>query len=316
MAPVSFGVSNRTDSAKIAGNSYGMRVQHREYIADVNGAANFTGVSRSINPGIVTTFPWLSILATNFEKYHFRKLHFIYESSVATTSAGVAMSAIDMDAADAPPTSKQQMMSYLGAQRSNVWMEHKCILPQMPAPLYVRTQGVPAGTDVKTYDVGNYIFASQGAAATPVGELYVEYDVDLLVPQLVNPSTVQGVSFTGPLSGSSGINFATANFTGSMQYTTVSTSNSQVAVPALVGGKFIITWSVVGSGAIVINVPSVFGSTGTVASSGPGFAVVTVTTTSQVAGYVNQFIIGNSHTGTPTAGAIMITRMDPTATFL
>jgi hypothetical protein len=44
-----------------------------------------------------------------------------------------------------------------------------------------------ASTDIKTYDVANFFIATNGQAApSDIGELYVEYDVELLTPQLNN----------------------------------------------------------------------------------------------------------------------------------
>lgn len=48
---------------------------------------------------------------------------------------------------------------------------------------YVRTQALAANLDIKTYDVGNLNVAAQGISVTSaVGELWVEYDIELITP--------------------------------------------------------------------------------------------------------------------------------------
>jgi len=166
-----------------------VRIRHREYVLDVvgSGVVSFTVSSfLAINPGLQTLFPWLSNLANNFEAYLFRALSFQYRTDSSSATVGKLMMAVDYDAADPAPSSKQQMLQ----QRTKC----DCALWQMvdmdcdPADLsklpqrYVRN-GVVASTDVKTYDVGVLSIAQSSVGATTViGELFVEYDVELITP--------------------------------------------------------------------------------------------------------------------------------------
>lgn len=49
---------------------------------------------------------------------------------------------------------------------------------------YVRTTALAANLDVKTYDAGNFFVCTTDGTAVNWGKLWVEYDVDLYVPQL------------------------------------------------------------------------------------------------------------------------------------
>jgi hypothetical protein len=53
---------------------------------------------------------------------------------------------------------------------------------------YVRSAGVPANTDIKTYDVGRFYVATSNTPSSPttLGELYVTYEIELITPQLSN----------------------------------------------------------------------------------------------------------------------------------
>jgi hypothetical protein len=173
------------------------RIVHREYIADMLAEAStpsaFTAAGFPINPGMSNTFPWLSQIAPRFEKYRFNKLKFDYETEASTALGGSVMLAIDYDASDPAPATKVQLMSYKNAVRSAPYqpssnVSAKLDLGQQKA-YFVRSGANPAGTDIKMYDVGNLFACSQGIStgSAVLGELYVEYDVHLMTPQLTSP---------------------------------------------------------------------------------------------------------------------------------
>jgi len=189
--PQSMGTRITTSSPSILSAYSGdgrVRVRHREYIADVAGSVAFAANSYVVNPGIVATFPWLSVLAANFESYKFNNLCFQFSTEKSASTNGSLMIAIDYDANDAAPTTKTIMMSYHNAVRCPVWSETKYVadrpdLQKLPQR-YIRA-GAVTGTDLKTYDVGNLFVSTAGCADTSaLGELYVIYDVELITPQL------------------------------------------------------------------------------------------------------------------------------------
>jgi hypothetical protein len=169
---------------RITGSGNVTVVKHKEYVADLTSTgAGYQVSSFRINAGIPTTFPWLYNLAANFEKYKFRKLHFVYHSSVATTTSGSVMLAIDLDALDSAPATKAQMLQMNKVVRSNVWEGCRSEVPQSVGQLFIRTGAVPAGADAKTYDVGSLFVALSGVDAGVAGEVWFEYEVELHTPQ-------------------------------------------------------------------------------------------------------------------------------------
>jgi hypothetical protein len=93
------------------------RVENDEFIVAISSAAvgaNFGNTAFACNPGQASTFPWLAGEATQWEKYRFEYLEFYYEhdvSSFATAgTTGKVIMSFDYDAADSPPTTKQQML--------------------------------------------------------------------------------------------------------------------------------------------------------------------------------------------------------------
>jgi len=199
-APVATSRRITTRKPKMRASSTSATISHREFIGDIAGSIAFEGNAFALNPGNGLVFPWLSSIALNYESYVFKDLHFHYETSVSTTTAGTVMLAVDYDASDTAPPTKQHLMAYAQAQRSAPWQEcaFNCRsgdLTKFAKERYVRDASPPAG-DIKTFDVGNLFLATQGNTSDAIiGELYVSYTVELRTPQ-VHTATIKSLSIT------------------------------------------------------------------------------------------------------------------------
>lgn len=201
-------------------------VKHREFLQDIVGTAAFTAVKVAINPGLTNSFPWLSKIARNYESYRFRKVDFEYDTMVSTDTDGAAMLVMDYDAADSAPTTKLEAMSFLGSERGPLWQPttfraNVGALNKLPQR-YVRFAALASNLDVKTYDAGSFYMCTVGSSNTGIiGELYVDYEVELITPQYqiaAVETPVTGAYFsTNP--GSSSVNFfASPDSTGVTQF--------------------------------------------------------------------------------------------------
>jgi len=162
-----------------------------EFIVDLVGSttfgngANTTAQSFSINPGQSTAFPWLSAIAPKFEKYVFTQLEFYYKHEVSqfatAGTTGKAVLSFDYDAADAPPTGKQQMLDVDphadGMPCEDFVLRVDCRAAFDNGPKYVRPGNLPGGADIKTYDAGLLFYGAAGTqdGTTKIGELHVRY---------------------------------------------------------------------------------------------------------------------------------------------
>lgn len=185
-----------------------MSVKHREYIGEVVAQSSapslFKVQSYPINPGQAGVFAWLSKVAQNFESYSFRKLRFLYETEAPSSLGGTLVLAVDYDATDPSPVSKQQALAFRSSIRSAPWQP--CIFEAVSEDLhklktnYVRPGAQPANTDLKMYDIGNLFVITQGVSTSGAvcGELYVEYEVDLLTPVYEIVPTTSTVEATNP----------------------------------------------------------------------------------------------------------------------
>jgi len=175
-------------------------VFHRtEYLGDIiSGDANtFKIQSFSVNPGLESTFEWLSQIACNYEEYEFEGIYFEFRSMSAdalnstNTALGQVIMAANYNAASPNFTNKQSMENYEGGISGKpscsirYFVEcarNKTVLDQ----LYVRQGAVPSGQDQRLYDLCNFQIATNGLQGSNVnlGELWVVYQVRLLKPKL------------------------------------------------------------------------------------------------------------------------------------
>jgi hypothetical protein len=173
----------------LTGGDARIRVKHNEYFDELFGSLGFQVKSFPINPGMTGIFPWLSSIAANYETYKFNSLKFHYKTVKGSTAVGTVGMSVDYDAADAPPTTLMELFQNNGTIDSAVWSPDTCMicakqnLDKMKQR-YIRTKPLLANQDIKTYDVGNLLFATQDEAdLSKIGRLWVEYDVELMTPQ-------------------------------------------------------------------------------------------------------------------------------------
>lgn len=167
-------------------------VSHRELVCAVDCKTTFpAGLKRlEVNPGLELSFPWLHHVARGYEFYRFKSLRFIYEPNVSTATNGSIIMAMDYDAGDAAPGSREVLSCFSGSVRSQMWSQ--CVMVCAPQELArfhdqraCRFVAISANQDVKTYDLGNLFISIQGnTEILNAGDVYVEYVVDLMSPQI------------------------------------------------------------------------------------------------------------------------------------
>ena len=125
MAPVSYGSirpQKRTLPVGTIGPN-GCLVRNYEQIATFpnTGGPAFRVDGAIINPGLATSFPWLSQLAANYQKFRFRYLRFFYSSAVSTATAGSAFLDMEYDYLDTAPTTLALVASSDTSSIGPVW---------------------------------------------------------------------------------------------------------------------------------------------------------------------------------------------------
>jgi len=163
-------------------------VSHREFIKDIPGSVGFAVSGLPVSPGRNVTFPWLGQIAPNFESYLFKRLKFEFLTSSPTSAGGKMMIMLDYDAVDADPSNKQEVMAQRNACSCSTWesMTHTSLYEDLTKrkTYFVRTTP-STPTSTRQSDCAFAYFATQGQADTSlIGEMYVEYEVLLMTPNL------------------------------------------------------------------------------------------------------------------------------------
>lgn len=238
---------------------------HREYIGDISPSTLFNVSTFPLNPGVSTTFPWLSSVADNYQQYKFHGLVFEFRplitDFVTNGSPGVIVMATNYNS-DAPAyTTKQAMENseYAVSVKPTLDLMHmvECDPKQTVLDIkYVRTTAAPAGQDLRLYDLGLFQLATQGNPNPPaqLGELWVSYCVEFFKPTLLSNGVSALPGYHANRSGASALNpFGTTAVTSSGTLAAVLTS-STITFPTSSLTNYKVTWYL--SNATAITSPS------------------------------------------------------------
>ncbi len=265
-----YGSNQRTQPPQISASRDSCRIVHRELVAKLVGTVNFTvAQSLPLNPGMSSTFPWLSTQAAAWESYRFNRLRFCYFTRCSSATNGSVQLVPDYDAADPAPGSEIIASGYEDCQEAVAWKDFSCELrPQAMFPMgpkkFIRTSALSSNQDIKTYDAGNFFATTADGTSTAWGLLWVEYDVTLYTPQTPSAGFVAAEHITASVptsaamtpsgvvtSGSTPllsavptaevVTFAAAGRYMVIYNATATTSITETAVPIVAGGGSLVT---------------------------------------------------------------------------
>lgn len=171
---------------------------HREFLQNITvtgtatGQSAFNNISFPLNPGLASSFPWLSQLAQNFVLYEFMGLIYEYkptsgESGAANNALGKVIMATSYDPGAPAFINSIQMENYdyACATKPSLGLMHGVETDskqQFGNMQYVRTG--PVSRDKVFTDIGVFQFATEGVPAglgstVTIGELWVTYRIKL-----------------------------------------------------------------------------------------------------------------------------------------
>lgn len=241
-------------------------VKHREYFKTIEATTYEFSESVSLNPGLPSSFPWLSGMAPNFESYTFKSLKFEYVPSCAATTSGALYFAVDYDASDVHPYDKGRLMSFQSAVSTPYWQPATLVcetadLRKFSPDRYVRMGALGANSDIKTYDIGKiHLLSGQTTALINAGALYVSYEVEFHTPQL-EPSA----SYLDSAKITAGAPSKANPFTGLVVegdefHVPVKKATDQ-SIDLLEVGQYLFDWAITGTG-LTADFPAFAGATG------------------------------------------------------
>jgi hypothetical protein len=185
-APVAYNVRTRKPAPRFRSTKGSYTICNREYVTTVTGNTNFSLKSFIIQPGLSSTFPWLSAIANTHQRYKFKSLKFVYVPVASTSERGRVTLAYTIDVKDEDPFDAVTLFQYPSSNEGSVWSSNEVVinLATRPDTLYTRLGNV-AESDIKTYDFGKFYLATSLTAddTTAVGQLFVDYEIELYTPK-------------------------------------------------------------------------------------------------------------------------------------
>ncbi len=240
-------------------------VRHREYVGDIKSSIVYAKqMEMALNPGLPTSFPWLSSVARQYQEYTWRGMVFHFVPTVgeavsATVPAfGNVMMHTEYRVTAPPPANKAELLNEYFASDGRpcepIVHPIECDPRENPYNVqYVRTGPVPPGEDAKTYDLGMFRCYTQGQAAanTVMGELWITYEVELRKPQLTSQAgDVAWFRGTGTVAPASPFGTTISVFKNSLGVTAAGITNAgRLTFPPTLQGKFLVSlfWNPGGS---------------------------------------------------------------------
>jgi hypothetical protein len=173
-------------------------VRHKEFLTEIRGAQNFTIRNEfDLNPGLTTTFPWLSGIAAQYSQYKIKGLvyHYVPTSGNAVSSTNAALGTVMLQtsyrATEDAPTSKIEMLNEYWSSEAKPSEEFchpiECDPKENPFNIqYIRSGNLPVTENQLMYDLGKTTVAVSGQQADDIvlGDLWVTYEIELKKPVL------------------------------------------------------------------------------------------------------------------------------------
>jgi hypothetical protein len=159
----------------------GIVVRFKEYVGSFGEYAAWDTDRLRINPGDPKTFPWLSSVASAYDRYTFSRVRLDMEPRVGTDTSGQVVVCFDVDAEDPAPTSFVNACTYPHV-RGPIWGRFSFEVPR-DALHQRKSNFVSASVEGRQQDCGMvYIGAENNPSASGLG-VSIEYEVHLMSPQ-------------------------------------------------------------------------------------------------------------------------------------
>lgn len=258
-------VSDGNIPSVIATTEGGVHICRQEYLGTVVSSTGFTNIQYYLNPGLPSSFPWLSKLASNFQQYRLRGMIVTFKSQMTEAvasyaSLGSVAIAVNLNAADRACTSQIEMeqLKYCAVSKASedIVAPVECARSQGSNVNYVRSAAVPNNASIIDYDHGLLQIATNGCptAGVILGRVYISYDVELLNPRMVMTSTgIAAYRLTAPTTTD-----YLGTLAGMVKVTdtiglTFTSPNNQIFFPIGTYGSFLVHYQVTGASTTLTN---------------------------------------------------------------
>lgn len=243
-------------------NKGGVIQRHREYICDIKATTGFNIQTFLIQPGLPSTFPWLSQIANSYDQYRLRGMLFEFNSTSSdallsastSTALGSVIMSTDYDVADAVPGDKATMLNneFSCSSKPSLSFIHPIECKRSRSAintLFTRGAGIPNNFDQRLYDFARFNIATIGMQNNGgiLGELWCTYEMEFMKQQVAQNITpfdhfgLSGIIDGDNPMGSSQSRTPNSNLGGTMD------AESYMFPEQLATGNYRVTWYVHGA---------------------------------------------------------------------
>lgn len=257
-------------------------VSHREFVGDLISSSTpsaFLLQSYPINPGLSEIFPWLNVIAMQYDQWRPDGIVITFKSTSSSYSGGASQAlgtvimASDYDVTDAPYQNKVEMNNsqFAISCKSDHTMMHPIECDSRQRPLHLlKCRDSNAPDNLQWYDLCNFQIASEGvpAANTNLGEIWITYEITFFKEQLYGGVFGGGVlesvfgNTTGVTTGAPfGSNATRINGVGNKIPNLTITSNVVSKIRDNIGNEYSIEYYVQGTAATTaVDAPALSGA--------------------------------------------------------
>lgn len=253
-APVASIRGNRTGVPRfVRNNQDSMTISHSEMVDTVTGSGTFSARTYPMQPGLASSFPWLSTQCNGWEKYKWKRLTIRYETRTGTNVPGSVMLVADYDAADPPPTSEVAASTYHGTVDDAPWKEMRLSMNMARSTeLFLRSGPLAANLDIKTYDFANLFVCSTDGTVVNWGKIFVDYEIELINAQVINALSNVGGTIASGGTLTTDVPFGTAPVTTPGSFVVGAVGNVITLNNLTIGSEYQIFISIYGTGLTAI----------------------------------------------------------------
>lgn len=203
----------------------GVRISHSEMIGTIISSASLNTYNCSnfiANPGRSSMFPWLNSIATNYDKYRFTRFVARFIPSVGTSASGKVGIGFDYDSSDPTPANRMEFYALAESTESGVWAP---LALNIPCDNVIRFTNTHTSVDSKLIDLGAVMVMTDliTTASLAVGDLVVDYTVELYSPQQASYNTDYRFAINKSVTVGSELSFNTVR--GVNMFSTEATTN-------------------------------------------------------------------------------------------
>jgi hypothetical protein len=136
-------------------------------------------------------FPWLSTIANAWEKFRIHSLSFRYATAQSTLVEGMVMFAPEFNFTAPDPSTKEELLEYVYSKRTPVWQNLVVPVPASAMMNYKEyyVRDLNSVQSPLLYYPMKLLWATDAVPPNDsyIGELWVDYDIELLYPQKLSP---------------------------------------------------------------------------------------------------------------------------------